>query len=197
MKAAERFLRNHPFFVSENEAGEDYLSEDDIHLIKQLAPILEAYANQPAVSEGEDIIDILCEHIGPTDEEMENVTDEGWPEYNERILSIVKQLQSLNVQGEEKRIFIRFGNIPQDGKSKIHNGDEGVIGKEIGVSVYEAIQDGGNIKILIPKNEICVLVSMSGCFDKPAFLVEGDIIGTGSDGEPLLRNVKIINSLEL
>ena len=48
MKTVERFLRNHPFFVAENEAGEDYLCEDDIHLIKQLAPILEAYASQQA-----------------------------------------------------------------------------------------------------------------------------------------------------
>ncbi len=150
---------------------------------------------QPAVSEG-GIRKYLEKHFG-------KLNDPFYSTVNHYALSVYhvatmfKRLQSLNVKGEEKRIFIRFGNIPQDGKSKIHNGDEGVIGKEIGVSVYEAIQDGGNIKILIPKNETCVLVSMSGCFDKPAFLVEGDIIGTGSDGEPLLINVKIINSLEL
>ena len=41
---AEEFLRNHPVLLGETEDGEDYLSTDDIELIKQLAPILEEYA---------------------------------------------------------------------------------------------------------------------------------------------------------
>lgn len=41
---AEAYLRKHPFLLGETEDGKDYLSTDDIELIKQLAPILEEFA---------------------------------------------------------------------------------------------------------------------------------------------------------
>ena len=44
MKTAEEYLRSHPFILGETEDGEDYLSTDDIELIKQLAPMFEEYA---------------------------------------------------------------------------------------------------------------------------------------------------------
>ena len=55
--------------------------------------------------------------------------------------------------------FIRFGDVPEDGK-------------------YE----------IIPENDIQVFGSISFS-SRPVFRVWGDVVGTGSDGEPLLRNI--------
>ena len=43
-EGAEEYLRKHPFLLGETEDGDDYLSTEDIELIKQLAPMLEEFA---------------------------------------------------------------------------------------------------------------------------------------------------------
>ena len=70
-----------------------------------------------------------------------------------------------------KKLYYRFGDIPEDGYSSIWRIDE-LIGKEKGVSVYEAYYYGSR------------------------YLVTGDLLDErGSDGEPLIKNVKIIKKL--
>ena len=92
-----------------------------------------------------------------------------------------------------KKIFIRFGELPPTGKSKIHNGDAGIIGEEIGVSVYEGIEEDGKIKVILPSLTPMACVSLSGCLGRKIFIVNGEKIGEGTDGEPLLKNVKKLN----
>ena len=49
------------------------------------------------------------------------------------------------------KLYIRYGEIPPDEKSKIYNRcDNSVVGEEVGVSVFEYIEDRG---IVIPNNE--------------------------------------------
>ena len=106
--------------------------------------------------------------------------------------------------GKEK--YIRIGAIPQDEKSKVWRG--GVqVGEEIGVSCYDALFSHGKWNIVIPSpiNEAKVstlygLLSQLGLLykvDDPqsAYLVEGERIGFGTDGEPLLRNIRIIEDI--
>ena len=92
--------------------------------------------------------------------------------------------------------YIRFGEIPKDERSSIHY--RGMYcGKEEGVSVYDCTFIHGNYHIIVP----CP-ITMGGLDtltdflfyekDKPVYFVEGDGVGTGHDGEPLIRNVKII-----
>ena len=51
----------------------------------------------------------------------------------------------LEKQGEQEQLYIRFGEIPANEKSKIYRG-EIEVGTENGVSVYPAfITGGGNI----------------------------------------------------
>ena len=96
---------------------------------------------------------------------------------------------------ETKIIYVRFGlTIPRNEESKIHHG-EVFVGYEKGVSVYEAIQRGEKIQIIFPKLSYSACVSLSGCLDHDAMIVTGDVVGTGSDGEPLLKNVNIIKKL--
>ena len=95
-----------------------------------------------------------------------------------------------------ERIFVRFGPIPDDERSKIHCGDV-LIGQEEGVSVYEAIKDKDKIQILMPSLRYETCVSLSGCIDRQAYVVEGEVVGKGSDGEPLLRNVRIVEEVTI
>lgn len=87
--------------------------------------------------------------------------------------------------------FIRFGDIPKNEKS--FNYRDGF--HENGVSVYNALfYPDGKYEIL-PENDIQVFgsISYSG---RPAYRVWGDVVGTGSDGEPLLRNVRRKQSVD-
>ena len=42
-----------------------------------------------------ELVDILVEHIGPTDEELYIISDEGWDGYNERIMGIANEIIKL------------------------------------------------------------------------------------------------------
>lgn len=92
--------------------------------------------------------------------------------------------------------YIRFGEIPTDGKSKIYNGDI-LVGKEKGVSVYKCIAVGNEYKIIMPHLKYSTCVTLSGCLDRQAYLVSGNVVGVGSDGEPLLESIQIIKKLKL
>ena len=85
----------------------------------------------------------------------------------------------------KKKTYIRIGEIPIGEKSKIHRGDA-VIGEEDGVSVYNAvnIKDKWHIVMPIPFKE-----------GQGVYLVTGCEVGTGSDNEPLIKNVIILKDL--
>lgn len=82
-------------------------------------------------------------------------------------------------------MFVRFGALPDGGRSR--NDETGDL--EAGVSVYRGEWQSSDRDVL------CVtLVSEGDAFqlrqleDRPIYLVEGEEVGTGSDGEPLLAN---------
>jgi len=94
---------------------------------------------------------------------------------------------------EDAIVAVRFGCPRLDGRSVNHaNGD-----RERGLSVYAAeerapgqwaLSDGDGVGI----GTLIGLVEDG----KVPYLVRGDRIGTGSDGEPLLHNVELIGRLE-
>lgn len=96
-------------------------------------------------------------------------------------------------------VYIRFGEIPKDGKSKIHLGDE-IVGEEVGVSVYEAIYSDGYYYPKLPDNPndntIIDYFEYLMYSDKKVYLVIGDRMRlNGKDNEPLLENVKVIKEI--
>lgn len=96
-------------------------------------------------------------------------------------------------------VYIRFGEIPEDGKSKIYLGDDDS-NKEMGVSVWECIFVDNMYYPILPKeaNENSVNDYFSMLFDtkRSVYLVTGDKLrGEGQSREPLLTNVKIIKNL--
>ncbi len=103
--------------------------------------------------------------------------------------------------------YIRIGEIPEDEISKIHRGDA-IIGSEKGVSVYNAvkIKDKWRIVMPIPFKEgqgntyECLIQNVTECcykIDQPqkVYLVTGNEVGIGSDNEPLIKDVRVIQEI--
>lgn len=103
--------------------------------------------------------------------------------------------------------YIRIGEIPENEQSGIYRG-EVEIGKERGVSVYECVFRDNRHYIVMPpyfKEGIGItyegLMQEVGNFRYPTettrkvYLVKGDLVGHGSDGEPLLCNIKILKDI--
>ena len=97
-------------------------------------------------------------------------------------------------------IFYRFGEIPKNGKSCIWRGEE-KIGEELGVSVYEAhknINETYSPVLPFPTNEMAFsdFIHHVAYFNGNKYLVTGDLLDeTGTNGEPLIKNVKILKKL--
>ena len=102
-------------------------------------------------------------------------------------------------QNEKKQFYIRFGDIPEGEKSSVWRGDE-FLGKENGVSVYPAFKHNGNIvlglSLPITKTTLYTLQHLLEYDNRPCYLVIGDYIGNGADGEPLIRNVEIVEEIK-
>lgn len=102
-------------------------------------------------------------------------------------------------------MYIRFGEIPENELSSIFSRGE-CIGKEKGVSVFYATEINGNYHIVL-QNPITeqtfntlhsLFYSSIGCFEyKKTYLVDGDLVGFGSDNEPLLKNVRVISEINI
>lgn len=101
-------------------------------------------------------------------------------------------------------IYIRFGEIPIDEKSKVFYNGEYIIKEEDGVSVFDCEFIDGRLRIILPiittsSALYCIegFVSgyLNGSLNKPIYIVTGDLVGYGSDNEPLIRNVEIIMKL--
>ena len=100
-------------------------------------------------------------------------------------------------------VFYRFGEIPEDECSSIWNNNDEVIGKEKGVSVYEAHKNinGTYSPVLpFPTNEMAFndFIYNVKYFTGNKYLVTGDLLDeTGTNDEPLIKNVKILKKLQL
>ena len=106
----------------------------------------------------------------------------------------------LERQGEQKQLYIRFGEIPTDEKSKIYRG-EIEVGTENGVSVYPAFKtDEGDIvlglSLPITKTTLYTQQHLIEYDNRPCYLVNGNYIGKDTDGQPLLNNVSIIKKID-
>jgi len=87
--------------------------------------------------------------------------------------------------------FLRYGDLPAGGRSRNHADGS----MEAGVSVYRGeILPSGEARVLPTTTaEFCGLQSIA---NRPLYLVEGEEIGVGSDGEPLLRNCRIVRRIK-
>ena len=104
-----------------------------------------------------------------------------------------------NMKQASVPVYIRFGEIPESGKSGIYAGDE-LVGQEPGLSVYRAVESCGMFFPQLPDD-----ANENGVMDyfmfliqqcKPVYLVTGEEMRfDGQDREPLLINVKILKEI--
>ena len=104
-----------------------------------------------------------------------------------------------------EKTYIRFGKIPKNEKSRIHLGED--IRFENGVSVWDAVKlkDGYHLVAPLQGNTYTYVdfIKMAfpqewygDCFlHEPIYVVSGDEVCRGSDNEPLLKNIEIIEEL--
>lgn len=102
---------------------------------------------------------------------------------------------------ESSKLYVRFGDIP---KSKISTNWRNN-SSELGLSVYPCKVINGKYQILdslynqnFKINKRTYVNLVTGFIKRriKAFLVSGDLVGKGSDNEPLLINVEIIKKLK-
>ena len=103
----------------------------------------------------------------------------------QRVIDSANAAQAEKFANSE-RGYVRFGEIPECGRSRNHRDDT----LELGVSCFDAefAADGSFRLLVTPVLE----VSYYSVCDRQAYRLYGERIGTGADGEPLLRVEKAV-----
>jgi len=94
--------------------------------------------------------------------------------------------------------FVRFGKWPENERSRnwLVRGEEVY---EKGVSAYNAIFSPHTGRWMLETvDHAATAGTMQELLygDRPIYLVQGDIVGEGTDGEPVLRNVRLVKELQ-
>lgn len=184
--------------------------------MKDYKKILEGVVNIINTTEKSDIgFANICTYIGEKCPEIKESEDE---RVKKRILlSLEKDLMAtknsgcstkdledcitwLEKQGEHQQLYIRFGDIPANEKSKIYRGEK-EIGIENGVSVYPAFKSTNGDIVLglnlpITKTTLHTQQHLLEYDNRPCYLVTGDYIGKDTDGQILISNVNIIEKID-
>ena len=85
-------------------------------------------------------------------------------------------------------VFVRYGDLPANGISANHA--DGT--SESGVSVYRGLHleaTGEAIALPATNAQTCGMLTIAA---RPMYIVSGREVGTGSDGEPVLADAKIV-----
>ena len=98
----------------------------------------------------------------------------------------------LETQAKQEQLYIRFGEIPTDEKSRIYRG-EIEVGIENGVSVYPAFKTNEGDIVLglnlpITKTTLHTQQHLIEYDNRPCYLVKGDYIGKDTDGQLIVSD---------
>lgn len=183
--------------------------------MKDYKKILEGVVNIISTTEVSEIISNICSYIDENCPELTESKDErirkwlvgyfnqytidGMPVVFGNDLNVKDVIAWLEKQGEQQSLYIRFGEIPDNEKSKIYRGEE-EIGEEDGVSVYPAFEVNENIvlglTLPITKSTLYTQQHLLEYENRPCYLVKGDCVGKDADGQPLICNIRIIKKID-
>ena len=88
----------------------------------------------------------------------------------------------VTLVGDGEHGYIRYGSCPKSGYSINHATGE----PEKGVSVYEAVFFGNGYQVSCPHYSTGTFESVRAQ-GRPVYRIWGDVVGHGSDGEPVLK----------
>ena len=96
-------------------------------------------------------------------------------------------------------LYIRFGEIPKSGRSRIHLSDDDQF-EEPGLSVWPAVESNGMYFPVLPEdtndNGIMDYFELLFRQDRPVYLLTGDEMRLeGQDREPLLMNFTVLKEI--
>ncbi len=96
------------------------------------------------------------------------------------VIDAMKAEQARKFAGAT-RGYVRYGELPEDGRSRNYRDNV----QENGVSCFEAefAADGSYRLLLNPVLEVSYLTVVT----RQAYRLYGEVVGTGADGEPLLK----------
>jgi len=91
---------------------------------------------------------------------------------------------------DARSCYVRYGKLPPGRRSRNHADDS----LEDGVSVYRGLILPDKQARCLPSTnaELCGTMMLRS---RPLYEITGDLIGTGSDGEPVLKNAKIVSKV--
>ena len=95
-------------------------------------------------------------------------------------------------------LYLRFKDIPPNEHSGIYNDNGEKIGEELGVSCYRGVVIDDKVYIIMPHVASTTYYWLIDEYNRgkiPLYIIEGEEVGIGSDDEPLLRNVKIVQEI--
>lgn len=95
--------------------------------------------------------------------------------------------------------YIRYKSLPENGISKIYGKEEVVLGEEKGISCWKAKYKNGRWFPQFPKkptqfslDDFSWMMQVEG----EVYLISGTKIAVGSDGEPVIKNAKILKRIK-
>lgn len=103
---------------------------------------------------------------------------------------------------KDRRLFVRFKDIPAGEVSGVYDGDCGRIRDELGVSCYDFVRRGNNYNIILSSisegflYDLCHFVRLFNDGKIPGYLIEAEQVGNGTYGEPVVKNVRIMCQLK-
>lgn len=104
----------------------------------------------------------------------------------------------INESTNNRKLYVRFGDIPSDEHSNVYRNSE-IVDEERGVSVWDAMEANGKIYPKLPDNpseEAIHDYFMLLFSNRPVYVLTGTELSTrGTDDEPLLRDVSIVEEI--
>lgn len=100
-------------------------------------------------------------------------------------------------------LYVRYGgDVPESGRSSVWSRGEMKVGEESGVSVYEAYRSPDGEFVPVPPRPLTddalddYLHFLKYAPGTPVYLVAGVPAGKGTDGEPVLSDVRTLARLD-
>lgn len=98
----------------------------------------------------------------------------------------------------KRKKYIRFKTLPILGRSQIYShGNK--IGEEIGISVFDAVNINNTKHIVMPmpitQNMLDDIYGLLKYSNEGIYLIEGEQIGTGTDNEPIIKDVVVLSEM--